>query len=70
MATENYLADRMEKKLIVKLDREGDMWNIVPNNSTNFNLAILQTISIDLSKRLGLKLERGFKTDHIIFGVP
>ena len=58
------LADSMENKLIVQLRHEGDLWNIVPNNSTTLNLIILQTVAIELSRRLGLELERDFKPNH------
>ena len=58
------LADRMDKKLIVKLEHEGDTWNIMPNNSTTLNLIILQNIAMELRKALGLKLERDFKPNH------
>lgn len=58
------LADTMENKLILKLIHEGDLWNIVPNNSTTVNLILLQTVAIELSKRLGLTLEKDFKPNH------
>ncbi|MCQ2484509.1 MAG: SIS domain-containing protein [Clostridia bacterium] len=50
--------------LVVNLEHEGDLWNIVPNNSTTINLIILQKIAIELSKRLGLELETDFKPNH------
>lgn len=58
------LADTMDKKLILKLQHEGDLWNIVPNNSTTVNLILLQTVAIELSKRMGLTLEKDFKPNH------
>lgn len=58
------LADTMEHKLIVRLEHEGDLWNIVPNNSTTINLIVLQTVAIELSKRMGLDLIRDFKPNH------
>lgn len=58
------LADSMERKLIVTLEHEGDLWDIVPNNSTTINLIILQTLAIQLSKRMGLELDRDFKPNH------
>ena len=61
---QSILSNTMEKKLIVRLEHEGDKWNIMPNNSTTLNLIILQTISIELSRRLGLGLERDFKPNH------
>lgn len=58
------LADSMDNCLAVQLEHEGDIWNIVPNNSTTVNLLILQTIAIELSKRLNLSLDRDFKPNH------
>lgn len=53
-----------EKCLIVNMSHEGDMWNIVPNNSTTLNLIILQGIAIEMSKRFRLSLENDFKPNH------
>ena len=58
------LADSMDNKLIIKLEHEGDLWNIVPNNSTTLNLIVLQAVAIELSKRLELSLEDDFKPNH------
>ena len=58
------LADSMDNKLIIKLEHEGDLWNIVPNNSTTLNLIVLQAVAMELSKRLELSLEDDFKTNH------
>lgn len=58
------LADAMEHKLIVSMEHEGDLWDIVPNNSTTINLIILQTVAIELSRRLGLDLVKDFKPNH------
>ena len=58
------LADSMENKLIVQMEHEGDIWNIIPNNSTTLNLIILQTVAIELSRCMGLELERDFKPNH------
>ena len=54
----------VDKKLVIHLEHEGDLWNIVPNNSTTLNLIVLQTVAIELSKRLGLDLEKNFKPNH------
>lgn len=58
------LADTMDNKLIVNLEHEGDLWDIVPNNSTTLNLIILQAVAMELSKRLNLSLEKDFKPNH------
>ena len=54
----------IENQLIVSLDHEGDQWDVIPNNSTTLNLIILQTIAIELSRRLDLELEKDFKPNH------
>lgn len=58
------LADQMQNKLIIKLEDEGDLWNVVPNNSTTLNLIVLQKVAIELSHRMQLSLERDFKPNH------
>lgn len=58
------LADTMENKLIIHLEHEGDLWNIVPNNSTTLNLLVLQKIVMVMSKKLELSLDEAFKPNH------
>ena len=58
------LAKKMDKKLIIRLEHEGDVWNIMPNNSTTLYLIILQTIAMELKKTLGLELEKDFMPNH------
>lgn len=58
------LAKVMANKLIVDCAHEGDLWDIVPNNSTTINLIVLQTVAIQLAKRLDLSLEDDFKPNH------
>ena len=58
------LSRMLENKIILKLENEGDLWNIVPNNSTTVNLIVLQTLAIELSKRLNLDLDKDFKPNH------
>ncbi len=58
------LGDSMDNKLVIHIEHEGDLWNIVPNNSTTLNLIVLQTLAIQLSKIMHLDLERDFKPNH------
>ncbi len=58
------LADSMENKLIIHMEHEGDLWNIVPNNSTTLNLIVLQEIAVELSRRFKLDLAKDFKPNH------
>jgi len=61
---ESELADVMYNKIIVNMEHEGDLWDIVPNNSTVLNLIILQEVAIELSRRFNLELEKDFKPNH------
>ena len=58
------LADKMENKLIITLKHEGDLWDVVPNHSTTINLIILQKVAMELSKRMGLNLDKDFRPNH------
>lgn len=58
------LADSMENKLIINMEHEGDLWDIVPNNSTTLNLIVLQEVAIELSRRFRLDLIKDFKPNH------
>ena len=58
------LADMIPKKLVIHLDNEGDLWNVLPNNSTTLNLIVLQTIAIEVARRMGVELEKDFKPNH------
>ena len=58
------LANKIENKIIIKLEHEGDLWDIVPNHSTTLNLIVLQKIAIELSKRFNLSLDEDFKPNH------
>ena len=64
--TQNSQIEQMvgkEKCVILELDNEGDLWNIVPNNSTTVNLVLLQALAIMLSQRMGITLS-DFKKNH------
>ncbi len=63
--TENsQISSIVDETLVVELEHEGDLWNIIPNNSTTINLLILQNVAIELSRRLNLTLEDDFKPNH------
>ena len=57
------LSTDVENKVVISLEHEGDMWNIVPNNSTILNLIVLQTLSMMLAKNLNITLD-DFKKNH------
>lgn len=63
--TENSkISSLIDNVILINLEHEGDLWNIVPNNSTTINLLVLQNIAIELSKRLNLSLDKDFKPNH------
>lgn len=57
------LARELGDYIAIDLEHEGDAWNIVPNNSTILNLVVLQTLAMELSKRMGISLE-DFRPNH------
>lgn len=60
---ESTLSHSIPKHLILCLEDEGDLWNIVPNNSTTINLIILQGTAIEIARRRGVTLQ-DFKQNH------
>ena len=57
------LGKRMENKLLLSLEEEGDSWDIIPNNSSACYLILLQGLALYLAERLDVKLE-DFKRNH------
>lgn len=62
---ESILVDRIgkDKSLVIHMEHEGDMWDIMPNNSTTLNLIVLQAVVMEVAKKMGLSLE-DFKRNH------
>ena len=58
------LANMIRDKLVVHLRHEGDLWNVMPNNSTTLTLMVLQTLAIELARRLQLDLDQDFRPNH------
>lgn len=57
------LTKEISNCIILKLDDEGDMWNIMPNNSSTINLIVLQGLCMQIAQKRGLQLE-DFKRNH------
>ncbi len=57
------LAQEIGKCIILNLEHEGDLWNVVPNNSTTVNLIVLQGLAMEIIKRRGVALGK-FKRNH------
>jgi arabinose-5-phosphate isomerase len=53
----------VENKLLLPLAHEGDLWDIVPNNSSSCYLILLQGLALYLAERLGIRLT-DFKRNH------
>lgn len=60
---ESTLTREIPNCIILDLAHEGDMWNIMPNNSTTVNLVLLQGLAMLLAEKRGMKLE-DFKRNH------
>lgn len=57
------LARILEKQLIMNLENEGDIWDIIPNNSTSVYLILLQGIALEIGTKMGIRLE-DFSINH------
>ncbi len=57
------LMREIDKHLRITMDHEGDMWNIMPNNSTTLNLIVLQAVAMQIAKKMNLTID-DFKRNH------
>ena len=57
------LAGAIPNCFVLDLQHEGDMWNIMPNNSTTLNLIVLQGLAMKIADTMGLTLD-DFKRNH------
>lgn len=57
------LANEIPNKIVLNLKHEGDLWNIMPNNSTTMNLIVLQGLAMVVAERMGLDIET-FRRNH------
>jgi len=62
------LSKKIKKQLVMKLEHEGDQWNIVPNNSTTATLVVLQELAMELGRKVGITLG-DFKKNHPSGGI-
>lgn len=60
---DSLLYQQIKNHISIELSHEGDLWNLVPNNSSTMNLIVLQQLAIELSKRFNLTLA-DFKKNH------
>lgn len=57
------LTKEIPNSVVLDLIHEGDMWNIMPNNSTTINLIVLQGLAMKIAVAMGVTLE-DFKRNH------
>ena len=50
------LAERIPNSIILDLAHEGDLWNIMPNNSGTMNLIVLQVLAMMVAKKKNLDI--------------
>lgn len=60
---ESILTKQIPNSLILNLKHEGDLWNIMPNNSTTLNLIVLQGLAMEIARRQNLDISQ-FKRNH------
>ena len=60
---ESTLTKEIPNCVILDLIHEGDMWNIMPNNSTTINLIVLQGLAMRIASTMKLTLD-DFKRNH------
>ena len=53
-----------DSQIAMDLAAEGDLWNIIPNNSTAACLILLQAMATQVQKHLGLDLHKDFLEHH------
>ncbi len=57
------LTRRISNHMVLDLVHEGDLWNIMPNNSTTINLIVLQGLVMMVANRMKMDIEQ-FKRNH------
>lgn len=60
---ESTLTREIPNRIILELKHEGDLWNIMPNNSTTMNLILLQGLAMMIAREMKLELDQ-FKRNH------
>lgn len=60
---ESTLTKEIPNSIVMDLNHEGDLWNIMPNNSSTLNLIVLQGLAMQIARKLELPIEQ-FKRNH------
>ena len=61
--SESTLTREIPKHIVMDLIHEGDLWNIMPNNSTTMNLIVLQGLAMMIAREMDLDIQQ-FKRNH------
>ena len=61
--SDSTLTRKIPNSLVLKLEHEGDLWNIMPNNSTTMNLIVLQGLALMIAKKMDLSIS-DFRKNH------
>ena len=61
--SESTLTRLIDNKVVINLEHEGDIWNLVPINSSTMNLIFLQVLAIELAKLRNIDISE-FKKNH------
>ena len=61
---ESTLCGMCDEQIILDLEAEGDLWNLLPNNSTAVSLILLQTLAVQVQSKLQLDLQKDFLANH------
>lgn len=60
---ESTLTQMIEDSYVIDMEHEGDMWNLMPINSSTMNLIFLQVLAIELAKLRKIDIKE-FKKNH------
>jgi len=60
---DSILTCEIPNSVVLDLRHEGDMWNIMPNNSTTLNLIVLQGLVMKMASTLEIPIE-DFRKNH------
>lgn len=60
---ESTLTKMIHKSIVIDMEHEGDLWNIMPNNSTTLNLMVLQGLAMRIAKERHMEIEE-FRRNH------
>lgn len=60
---ESTLTREISNCIVLELKHEGDLWDVMPNNSTTMNLILLQGLAMQIAKNMEINIYQ-FKRNH------